>query len=133
LESDLSNFLNKYNYDIEDFQKGIAKRKDINQSIKIGKVLTKIGKQDKEAISLLNKFNTSLQRVNIKTISDVYIVFSKHPYDVLGATTDRDWTSCMSLHKSQGKKYIKHDIKEGTFIVYAIKGDDPLFDDGLAS
>ena len=71
------------------------------QQFKIGKILQKWGKQQNDSIfkdyvnGLLDAFRDDpLRQQNRKPY---LVVVSKHPYDVLGASTDRNWTSCVNL------------------------------------
>jgi hypothetical protein len=61
--------------------------------MKIGKILTMLGKKDNNAIDILNKMNTSTTRSGVK--SSQVIVISKAPYDIGGSSTDRGWNSRM--------------------------------------
>lgn len=100
---------------------------DDNYAIK-GKQRYKIGK-------VLNKLDSSLvddykKDKTYKPKSNLEIVISRHPYDIAGMSTDRDWNSCMKLslgENDQDGQYAKRidcDIKFGTLIAYLIKEDD---------
>jgi len=117
IENEISQVLSQNNYELSDYKKGLVKDK-YGRETKIGKVLTKLNKQD-----LLNKFNTDKKRESSKNV-DSYLVFSKHPYDVAGSSTDRGWSSCMNIFSGSNKKYIQHDIKEGTIVCYLISSND---------
>lgn len=114
---DIITYLQSKGYTIKDYKLGICTDK-YNRELKIGKVLSKLNNQD-----LLNKFNTDKGRESKNNISS-FMVFSKHPYDIGGSSTDRGWTSCMNLFTGGNKHYILDDIKEGTFIVYLITSND---------
>jgi hypothetical protein len=66
------------------------------QQFKIGKLLQKWGKNDIiDGKSYLEAFRDDpLRQTNRKPY---LVVVSKHPYDVLGASTDRHWVSCINL------------------------------------
>lgn len=83
------NFLKEKDYIvIPDFYiKGLARNKTDNNFYKIGKILQKFGKDD-----LLNLFKKDMNRQI--SDDDYVIVISRHPYDLAGASTDRNWTSC---------------------------------------
>jgi len=117
IENEISQILQQNNYELSDYKKGLVKDK-YGRETKIGKVLTKLNKQD-----LLNKFNTDKKRESSKNV-DSYLVFSKHPYDVAGSATDRGWSSCMNIFSGSNKKYIHYDIKEGTIVCYLISSND---------
>ena len=53
-----------------------------------------------------------------------YIVFSKHPYDIAGMSTDRGWSSCMNLYSGSNARYIQYDVRMGTMVAYLVKEDD---------
>ncbi len=53
-----------------------------------------------------------------------YIIFSKHPYDIAGMSTDRGWTSCMNLYQGSNASYIQYDIEVGTMVAYLVKEED---------
>jgi hypothetical protein len=68
--------------------------------------------------------------------NDYEIVISRHPYDIAGMSSDRNWTSCMDLglvgivykdktvNNGINNIYIKSFIEEGGLISYLIKSDD---------
>ena len=104
-------------YDIVDYKKGLVKDKKKNQTIKIGKILTRLKKTE-----LLNKFNTDKSRAGTK--NKYMVVISRHPYDIAGMSTDRGWTSCMNLHDGEYKQYVPIEIKQGSIIAYVTTIDD---------
>jgi hypothetical protein len=67
---------------------------------------------------------------------DYYVVISRHPYDIAGASTDRNWTSCMDLgtpriiykdkpaKRGSKNEYVPNDIKEGTLVAYVVPKSD---------
>lgn len=83
----------------DDYVAGYIKKD--NQKYRLGKVLQQLGRMD-----LLDKFkkDTSRQLKN----KDLVIVISRHPYDIAGASTDRNWKSCISRYYTpivyKGKK-----------------------------
>ena len=52
------------------------------------------------------------------------VVFSRHPYDVAGMSTDRGWTSCMNLIDGVNKHYVDKDVKAGSLIAYLVDAND---------
>jgi hypothetical protein len=52
------------------------------------------------------------------------IVISRHGIDLAGASTDRDWTSCLSLKGGMNARYIPTMIEAGSLIAYLINADD---------
>lgn len=70
------------------------------QQYKIGKLLRKWYQEDKDEdlLNYLEAFRDDpLRKSNRKPY---LVVVSKHPYDVLGASTDRHWSSCTNLGNS---------------------------------
>ena len=88
-EKEIENELEKYNWWLyhNDYVAGYI-RKD-NQKYRLGKVLQQLGRMD-----LLDKFKKDTSR-HLKN-KDFVIVISRHPYDIAGASTDRNWKSCIS-------------------------------------
>jgi hypothetical protein len=104
-------------FKLKDYKMGVAIDK-FGREVKLGKALTKLGKQD-----LVNKFNGDKSRESSKQ-TEFIIVFSKHPYDIAGMSTDRGWTSCMDLYRGSEFEYVQLDVKEGSFICYLTKPED---------
>lgn len=104
-------------FKLKDYKTAVAIDK-YGRDVKLGKALTKIGKG-----ALVNKVNSDKTREGAQQ-TDFMIVFSKHPYDVAGMSTDRGWTSCMNVYGGANKEYVSQDIKEGSFICYITKPSD---------
>lgn len=103
-------------YEVFDYVKGLAiDTKTKKRQMKIGKVL-------KNDPTPLKKFTNDSKRAAGKR--EYVIVISRHPYDIAGMSTDRGWSSCMSLVDGEEKSYIMHDVKQGTIIAYLITNDD---------
>jgi hypothetical protein len=64
--------------------------------------------------------------------NDVMVVISRHPYDVAGMSTGRDWVSCMNLNTGANKQFIPMDIAYGTIIAYLTRIDDKDLKNPLA-
>jgi hypothetical protein len=79
---------------------------------------------------LLNRFSPELRtkydldKDKVDDNSEYIIVISRHPYDIIGMTTNRQWNSCMNVIIGQNRRYLIHDVKEGTLVSYIIKRDD---------
>lgn len=102
----------KYILTKESYIKGYV-TKD-KQQFKIGKILKRLSEQQHDDIfkghvlGLLESFRDDpLRQANRKPY---LVVVSKHPYDVLGASTDRNWSSCIDLGETI---YYKKDTKGG--------------------
>ena len=104
-------------FKLKDYKTGVVTDK-YGRETKLGKALSKIGKPD-----LVNKFNGDKTRESAKK-TDFIIVFSKHPYDIAGMSTDRGWTSCMDLYSGRNAFHVQWDVNEGSFICYLTKPED---------
>jgi hypothetical protein len=115
----IRNKISQHGYDLIDYQKGIAQKKDTKQNIKIGKLLNKL-----REVELLQQFINDKTREGSK--EDNYIVvISRHPYDIAGMSTDRGWTSCMNLDTGSNRIYVPLEIKAGSLVAYVTKATDP--------
>lgn len=104
-------------YSLKDYGTGVVIDK-FGREQKLGKVLTKIGKQ-----SLVNKVNGDKTREGTKQ-SEFILVFSKHQYDIAGMSTGRGWTSCMNLYTGEFSKYVQYDVIQGSVICYLTRPED---------
>jgi hypothetical protein len=118
VQAEIESSLQQSGFEIVDYAKGIAQKKDTKQNIKIGKVLTKLKQQE-----LLSKFNTDKTREGTK--KEYMVVISRHPYDIGGMSTGRGWTSCMNLEDGQYEKYVPLDVATGALIAYVTDKNDP--------
>ena len=84
-----------------------------NRIVKIGKYLT----PDTQKI-----FANDHQRKGKS--NNAIIILSRHPYDLLGMSTDRGWRSCMNLYSGSEAFFIKNDILQGTLIAYIVDPND---------
>jgi hypothetical protein len=115
---------------------------DTKNPMKIGGLLNKINP------TLFKKYDTSTERKEWKdkinnSDKDLKIIISRHPYDLLGMSSGREWrlSSCMRLGAKDDKVYkllgfdeyeedgkfknkIKEDIKQGVLIAYVVKSED---------
>lgn len=136
LFKNIKNLLEKYNFKItpKDYLDGFSyKEKDFSERknpYKIGKFLNKYEEGDK---NLLYSYKIDPLR---QTSKDLKIIISRHPYDIMGMSTDRNWTSCMDLgtdriiYKDKDKKegsnstFMDNYIKNPTLISYLVSEDD---------
>jgi len=123
-EGGLTEFLDKYGYEIVDPDEGIVKKKGDKNMLKMGKVLNRLQKDDEMAAKYLKAFveNKSLNKKN--TEDDYIMVISKSPYDIGGMTTDREWESCMNLREGGNLHFVPIDIERGTIVAYFIRAKD---------
>lgn len=99
--------------------------------VKIGKVLNKLG-----ATRILREY-TDLRTLHTIDTEGYAIVISRHPYDVVGVSTRRRWTSCIDLHEKTyngihltGK--FTDLLKNGSLAAYLIRKDDLNIKDPVA-
>jgi hypothetical protein len=86
----------------------------------------------KEAIELLRLFakdNDNRQKDDGTTTigpddEPKWIVISRHPYDIAGMSTGREWTSCQNLVSGGLCEYVPQDIAAGSIVAYLIKDSD---------
>lgn len=103
-------------YRVEDYVAGIAVDPTGKRRIKIGKLLTPAAKK---------VFDNDSQRKASRLINaPLLVVISRHPYDLMGMSTNRGWTSCTNMKDGSNRKYVKQDVKFGTLIAYLVKTDD---------
>jgi hypothetical protein len=104
-------------YEVQDYVAGLAYSPEKRQTIKIGKVLAKLKRDD-----LLQRFNNDSRREGTK--NQYVVVISRHPYDIAGMSTDRGWTSCMNLKTGVNRRYVPLDVKHGSVVAYVTTADD---------
>lgn len=136
---------------LQDYIKGVAfpivgSDTDQKNPHKIGKLLSKFAPTgniqitDRETRSkktiagqpLLHAFKMDPIR---QSAGKYFVVISRHPYDIAGMSTDRNWTSCMDMGpkieyknrtKTQGSNwdYVAADVKHGSIIAYLVSDSD---------
>jgi len=111
-EKELTEYLAVAGYEVLDYVKGTCRFKDAKNPSKIGQVLTKLGAKDNEAKRLMKAFVEDENR-KAGSKDQLMVVISRHPYDIAGADTDRDWTNCMTMAHGTSKRVTKkHDELE---------------------
>ena len=121
---EIEKFLNQHDYEVIDYIEGQCKHKRAKNPAKIGQTLTKIGSKSTDssvkskAEELMKKFVEDPIRKSVAE-SDLLICVSRHPYDIAGSDTDRNWTNCMTLPHIRtnapdpGKEIHKLKIRKG--------------------
>jgi hypothetical protein len=110
-------------YSIVDYHKNIASKDGDNKNtFKIGKILQRF------APELKPEFDVDKDKVVSK---DYSVVISRHPYDVVGMSTDRRWNSCMEVEYGENAHYLMRDIRVGTLVAYVIRKDDTNINDPI--
>lgn len=102
-------------YTIEDYRAGIAVDKSGKRRMRIGRLIS----SDADAKKM---FDNDKRRTGFR--AKYMICISRHPYDIIGASTDRGWSSCINLIDGSNKKYLKEDVQHGTIIAYLIEEHD---------
>jgi hypothetical protein len=122
LQKEVEKVLDDNGYIVVDYFKNKAKKKgDDKNEPKIGKLLNRF------APTLAPQFAVDKD----KAVSSEYkVVVSRHPYDIVGMSTDRRWHSCMAIDGAN-RHYLWKDIKFGTLVAYVIKKDDTNLKDPI--
>lgn len=105
-------------YSISDYRGGFATDK-YGRSVSIGKILNKTKAPD----DITNAFMNDPQRA-ASSVAQPKIIISRHPHDVAGMSTDRGWRSCMSMDGGMNRRFLEHDIKNGTHVAYLVRPED---------
>lgn len=107
--------------EIVDYNKGICRDKD-GREMRIGRLLNKYGEE-----GLLKTYNQSKTNT-LKNVDDLQVVISRHPYDIIGMSTNRGWTTCHDLNdKRYGGEHlhgISNDLRDGVLVAYLIRKSD---------
>lgn len=104
-EKEIEQLLSEHNYEIIDYISGTAKFIGAKNPSKIGKVLNSlVSKVDNKSKveSLMKKFIEDPIRKSGK--EEMLVCISRHPYDIAGADTDREWTNCMTIGTSNSNR-----------------------------
>lgn len=105
-------------YLIEDYVAGMAVDPTGKRKVKIGKLLD-------SNVDAKKAFDNDGQRKATKVgKASLFVVISRHPYDIAGMSTGRGWSSCTNLKDGSNRTYVKKDVKYGTLVAYLIKADD---------
>lgn len=109
-------FLNSKGIVIDNYKAGLARMPDGRRTVRIGKVLA-------ENPVLKKMFDNDAARSASKVV-EAWVVVSRHPYDIIGMSFDRGWTSCMNLKTGEYKEHLKADVEKGTLVAYLVANDD---------
>lgn len=120
----IHNYLNSLNMRLDDYFAGTAILPDGKRTIRLGKVLSK-------KPELLKVFENDPQRKAANMVKG-WVVISRHPYDIMGMSFDRGWTSCMNLEDGSNRSYLTKDIKAGTIVAYVVKDNDKNINSPIA-
>jgi len=114
--------LNSKGYEISSWKDGIAVKKESNRIIRIGKLLA-------DDDSTLKKFNERFKGKNASEEKEYEIVISRHLYDYVSQSTDRQWSSCKNLVDGENKYYIPAEFETDWMIAYVIEKGEEYFKD----
>ncbi len=98
--------------------------------MRIGKLLNKLGEE-----RLLQTYNRSKENT-LKNVNDLQVVISRHPYDIIGMSTDRGWTTCHDLNDERyGGKHLRNitkNLRNGSLVAYVIRKSDRNINDPIS-
>ena len=127
------NALTNAGFEVVDYLAGTAKKIPV-PGMPVDKREYKLGKVLRDPAMLNIYAADKVEKTKAATmVNDEYqIIISRHPYDVAGMSTDRDWPSCMNLgkvgaaHPERGvhADYVAMDVKEGTIVAYLVHSGD---------
>lgn len=103
-QKEIDDFLKLNGASIIDYIKGSAKFNDSKNETSIGKILNRLKNEE------LNKKFISDEKRKALTSSDtedLMVIISRHPYDIAGSDTDRDWTNCMTIGTNKSNRLTK--------------------------
>lgn len=136
LQKGIKDFLHNNGYKVVDEIDGMCVQitsdtRTKKSPVKIGKILTKLGEPN-----LLTEYTNKRTLYALDT-DNYCIVISRHPYDVIGVSTRRKWTSCIDLHEKtyNGMHLVGKFtdlLKGGSLAAYLIKKDDKNITDPVA-
>lgn len=106
VEDEIKYFLEEKGYTILDYFKGSCKYKTGKNPAKIGSVLTRF-----KELELMKKFVEDPERKK-GDAEELMVCVSRHPYDIAGSDTDRNWTNCFTLPLSKKQPRLKALLNE---------------------
>ena len=119
-----------------DYKKGTVRVNGDKREYKLIKFINKIVElytkkageaYDEQIVEQAKKLSQEYNQLSAKIgkHKDKYlIVYSSHPYDIAGMSTDRGWESCMNVYTGSNRSYVIHDIEKGSIIAYLIRETD---------
>jgi len=100
----IDKFLAENDCEIVDYVKGVAKFRSAKNTSTIGKLLNKFKNEE-----LSKQFVSDEKRKTLVSTDkdELLVVISRHPYDIAGSDTDRDWTNCMTIGTDKSNRLTK--------------------------
>jgi hypothetical protein len=93
VQKEVEDYLTQNGYQVLDYIKGVAKFGESKNTTTVGKILTRLKADD-----LMKKFVSDESRKALTSdAGQLMVVISRHPYDIAGSDTDRNWTNCMTM------------------------------------
>lgn len=132
LEQKINKVLSRQNYEISNWEKGLAKSLDSNREQRIGKLLqAQVDKTDDDTFKeyfkgILKQFTERTKGRGFAERGEKIAVISRHPMDIAGQSYDRAWTSCKNLKYGINKHFIPTEIDDGCLVAYCIWKSDYL-------
>lgn len=115
--SEIEKYLEEKGYEIENYVAGWMLDSK-GRTLRMGPFLKE------EAPDLSKKFNHDPIRAAHKAGANGVAVVSCHPYDIIGMSFNRGWTSCLNVQDGMFKDHLKSDIAHGVLVAYFVKDDD---------
>lgn len=122
-EKEVKDYVDEKGFDIISYKRNRAAKRDDSskREFKITKVLS-------DNQELLQKYNADPRRDMSSQNNQKLVVFCQHPYDIVGMSCGRNWTSCMNItdphYQKNAENYVAVDILYGTIVAYLIDVDD---------
>jgi hypothetical protein len=124
IPEEIESYLTSKGMRIDNYKLGTAYLPD-------GKRITKIGKILSDNAALKKVFDNDPQRTLSKAVP-AWVVISRHPYDIVGMSFDRGWTSCMHATEGGFKKFLPREVAIGTLVAYLISAKDAKINNPIA-
>jgi len=111
-------WLKSNGYKLVDYKKGLVRNISKGSPIRLGKLLRK-----NNMMNLLHLFENDPFRMSCRKDKFV-IVLSRHPYDLLGMSVGRGWTSCFNLENETTEEKLLKEIEQEDIIFYLCEEND---------
>ena len=105
----IEELLDKYDYEIVNYIEGKAKFKSAKNITRIGQILQRIERNNPDETSLCKELSKKfVEDPDRKAGEDLMVCISRHPYDIAGSDTDRNWSNCLTMARTDTKRYLDH-------------------------